>query len=298
MALLFPVVHDDIDWSRGHELLPNELRKLIRQDEIGERKADLLVKVWRTNGGERWLLIHLEVQGGHETAFPRRMFVYHYRLFNRYNREICSLAILADDRPHWRPNSFGYDVWGCRLQFEFPIVKLLDWLPRLPELEADPNPFAAIVAAHLLAQQTRHDAAGRRANKMRLVRGLYERGLNRRDIEELFRLIDWLMALPPPEDVRFWEELNRYEQEKQMPYITSVERIGMERGRAEGRAEGVVRGQAEMLLYAAEKHFGQALPEELTARIRQTTEVAQLKQWFDLLSTVSSLDDFQQRMQG
>lgn len=65
------------------------------------------------------------------------MFVYHNRFFNRYNREVCSLAILADDRPQWRPNAYGYDIWGCRLQFGFPIVKLLDLVPRLPALVKD-----------------------------------------------------------------------------------------------------------------------------------------------------------------
>lgn len=258
------------------------------------KKADLPVKVWRTNGDERWLLIHLEVQGGHETAFPRRMFVYHYRLFNRYNREICSLAILADDRPQWRPHTFSYDVWGCRLEFAFPIVKLLDWLPHLPELEANANPFAAVVAAHLVAQQTRHDAAERRASKMRLVRSLYERGLSRPDIEELFRLIDWLMDLPQAEDDLFWDEVDRFEQEKQMPHMIGIERRGLERGRAEGRAEG----GAALLLRALERRFGVAVPEAITLRIRQTTDLALLEQWLDLALTVSSLDDFRQRMQS
>jgi hypothetical protein len=83
LALLFPAVHADIDWTRRYECLSNELRTLIRQGEIGERQADLMVKVWRKGGGEHWLLIHIEAQGGHEVGFPRRMFVYHYRLFTR-----------------------------------------------------------------------------------------------------------------------------------------------------------------------------------------------------------------------
>ncbi len=45
--------------------------------ELGERRADKLVKVWRHGGEETWLLIHLEVQSQHETNFARRMFVYH-----------------------------------------------------------------------------------------------------------------------------------------------------------------------------------------------------------------------------
>ena len=34
--------------------------------------------------------------------------------------------------------------------------------------------------------------------EMRLVRGVYERGFAAKDVRQLFRLIDWLMVLPPP----------------------------------------------------------------------------------------------------
>ena len=79
------------------------------------------------SGQERWILIHVEVQTGKEGEFPRRMVVYNHRLFDRYDREVISLAILADDDPDWRPNQFGYSRWGFRTITEFPIVKLLDY---------------------------------------------------------------------------------------------------------------------------------------------------------------------------
>lgn len=290
LALFFPALHADIDWTRDHEWLPQELRKLMRKDEVGKRALDLLVKVWLQSGVERWLLIHLEVQIGHEVDFPRRVFVYHYRLFNRYNRAVCSLAILADARRKWRPRSYQHNIWGCRLRFEFPIVKLLDWLPRLAELETNPNPFAAIVQAHLLAQQTRRDAAGRLAHRLRLVRGLHKRGLSREDIERLFHLIDWFMELPSAEDALFWEEIERDEKENNMPHLTTIEKRGLERGRAEGRAE--------MLLRALERRFGVAPPKKMATRIRETTDLTLLEQWLDAVFTASSLDDFQQHIQG
>ncbi|WP_414589310.1 hypothetical protein [Scytonema sp. PCC 10023] len=54
--------------------------------------VDKLVQVWRSNGEERWVLVHLEVQSHEETNFAQRMYVYHYRLFDRYNRSVASLA--------------------------------------------------------------------------------------------------------------------------------------------------------------------------------------------------------------
>ena len=49
---------------------------------------------------------------------------------------------------------------------------------------------------------------------------------SRQDIINLFRFIDWLMRLPEKEDRLFWEELAALEEEKKMPYVTRVERIG------------------------------------------------------------------------
>jgi hypothetical protein len=40
-----------------------------------------------------------------------------------------------------------------------------------------------------------------------------------------------MMDLRPALDDQFWQEIQQYEQEKQMLYITSVERIGIEKGK-------------------------------------------------------------------
>ena len=54
------------------------------------------------------------------------MFIYHYRLYDRFGQEIISLAVLGDENANWRPSHFGYNTCGCTLSFEFPIAKLLD----------------------------------------------------------------------------------------------------------------------------------------------------------------------------
>lgn len=51
--------------------------------------------------------IHIEIQGRCDSGFEKRMFVYNYRVFDRYDRPVGSLALLADDDPHWRPAHYG-----------------------------------------------------------------------------------------------------------------------------------------------------------------------------------------------
>jgi hypothetical protein len=230
VALLFPEVHSQIDWARGYESLDKEFQQVVREAELGRRYVDKLVKVWTTGGVECWVLIHVEVQTTRDAAFPQRMYVYNYRVFDRYNRPVASLAVLADDDPNWRPSAFHSRLFGCAAGIDFPAVKLLDFAAHEAELEASSNPFAKVVLAHLKARQTDGDPPGRHAWKLRLVRGLYERGFSAKDVRELFRVIDWLMELPLPLEQVFWKDLAKIQEEGHMPFMTTPERVGRRAG--------------------------------------------------------------------
>jgi len=204
--------------------------------------VDKLVQVWRKGGDEAWVLVHVEVQSQEETGFAERMYVYNYRLFDRYHRRVASMAVLGDERSGWRPEQFGYELWGCRVGLTFPTVKLLDYRAEWTALEEDSNPFATVVMAHLKTQETRGNDQERRAWKWVLTRRLYERGYGREDVLKLFRFIDWVMRLPEELEEGFWAEVREYEEVKRMPYITSVERIGIKKGIEQGMQQGLRKG--------------------------------------------------------
>ena len=113
------------------------------------------MKVYRKRGGEQWVCIHVEVQASRKADFARRMFIYSYRLFERFGRPVASLAILADQQRNWRPDGYGFELLGCRHWLSFPSVKLLDREKDMEALLADPNPFALVTAALLLTRRTR-----------------------------------------------------------------------------------------------------------------------------------------------
>ncbi len=227
LALLFPHIHADIDWSRGFEFLDKELQKLLPKAARGRRYVDKLVKVWRKDGRETWVLIHVEVQTQRDPDFPRRMYGYNTRIADRYNRTVVSRAVLADDDPDWRPDHYADELWGWSVRMAWPPVKLLDYAGRVEELERSKNPFAKVVLAHLKALETREDPAGRRTWKFQLVRGLYERGFSREDVRQLYRMIDWLLELPPQVQEQFEQEVDEYQERQRMPFVTGFERRAM-----------------------------------------------------------------------
>jgi hypothetical protein len=278
VALLFAAVHRQIDWSRGYESLDKEFQQVVREAEIGRRYVDKLVKVWTRDGIECWVLVHVEVQTTRDAEFPQRMYVYNYRIFDRYNRPVASLAVLADDDPEWRPTDFHNNLFGCEAGIRFPAVKLLDYAAHEAVLEVSSNPFAQVVLAHLKARQTQNDPAERHSWKIRLVRNLYERGFSAKDVRELFRVIDWLMVLPQPLVDVFWQEMDKIQEEKRMPYITSIQRLG----RREGMREGI-----EVLLRI---RFGEE-GLKLMPEIREIHEEETLRAVLKALETATSPDE-------
>ena len=234
LALLFPAAHAGIDWSRGFESLDKEFQQVVREAELGRRFVDKLFKVWVRDGTEYWVLIHIEVQTTRDGKFPERMYVYNYRIFDRYNKPVASFAVLADDDPNWRPNEFRQSVFGCETGIRFPMVKLTDFAVREAELMASTNPFATLVLAHLRTIQTSGNPAARKASKTSLVRSLYERSFSAKDVRQLFRLMDWIMVLPATLEAVFQEDVVKIREETRMPYVTSLERVAKRAGMREG----------------------------------------------------------------
>lgn len=289
LSLLFPEVFAGIDWSRGHEFLDKELQQVVRDSETHRREVDKLVRVWRVDGQEAWVLVHVEVQGQVDRDFEERMWIYHYRIFDRYRRVVVSLAVLADTSPTWRPQSYGHGLWGCRLQLDFPTAKLLDWADRREELELSSNPIAVVILAHLDAQATRGDAESRLRSKARLVRALYERGWSRPDVLELFRLIDWMLRLPAELETGFREWVAELETERgNMPYITSIERLGREQGREEGRIETL----QEAVLTILDIRF-QSVPEHIRNSVSEIKDVERLRALQRSSVGITSLEAFE-----
>jgi hypothetical protein len=228
MLFFFPEIHDDIDWEKGYEFLDQEFQQIVRDAESTKMYVDKLVKVWRKSGEENIVFIHVEVQSQEEGAFSKRVFTYNYRIRDKYDGKIVSLAVLGDDRLTWKPKPYEDELWGCKVKFEFPMVKLLEYEPRWAELEASMNPFAIVVMAHLKTKSTRQDLRSRKEWKFQLTRRLFEQGFDRQDIIELFLFLDWLMELPSELKREFKNEFHQYQEDRQMRYISTIEQIGIE----------------------------------------------------------------------
>jgi Domain of unknown function (DUF4351) len=180
-----------------------------------------------------------------------------------------SLAILCDESLSWRPSRYDADYPDTSLSFRFGTAKLLDWRDRADELELSNNPFATVVMAHLKVIETKRNVDQRKAWKFRLTRGLYEKGYDRQEILDLYRFIDWILVLPEMVEREFWQELQVFEEERRVTYVTNVERFGIEKGerslilrqltRRVGILPSEMRSQVESLNLEKLESLGEAL---------------------------------------
>ncbi len=208
------------------------------------------------------------------------MWTNYYRLVDRYGPNVARLALLADDVPSWRPQTFRTGGWGCSLRFDFPVAKLLDFRDRQGQLSLSSSPVGLLVLAILkaqeLASESNESVLERSRWKLHVLRSLYERGWSRQQVRHLFRFLDWVVRLPEDVDDQVFVELANTEEEKQMSYITSFERYGMRKGMEKGVQEGRLTNAREAVIDALEIRFGD-VPDDIRNAVESITDLKACK---------------------
>ena len=278
MALCWPEKYALIDWDKGYKMLDKELAKIDKDAAIGDREADKLVEIYCKHGGTHYLLLHLEVQRKASNDFAKRMFSYRYKLQDIYDKPIASLAILIDNDRSWRPGIYRQELWGSWVEMSFPIIKIMDYADRIVELQNSNNRFASVILAQLAANQKGSQEA-KGMTKLALTKSLYHHGWVGDDIRDLYRFIDWLIRLPEDLEVTYNAAVQVFEESLKVDYITTAERIGIQKGLAQAREEtkeyvttaeriGIQKGESALLLEILKERFDN-IPAHYQEKINQ-----------------------------
>src|SRR5205823_6561479 len=154
----------------------------------------------------------------------KRMFVYAYRIYDKYQKPIISCAILTDSRKNWRPCRYEVGLGGSKLTHEYLIIKLIDYETNLAELENSKNPFANVILMQLAAIKAKNKSSKEQYRvKINLTKRLYGKGFNKSQILKLYLFLDWILHLAEELEIKYKDDVYQIEESKKMAYVSSIE---------------------------------------------------------------------------
>lgn len=283
VAFYFPKLYAVIDWSIAPLFLEQELQKITGDSAVGNRRVDKLVDVRLKDGTNVWLLIHIEIQHSKEESFTERIFIYYYRIFERFGRYPVCAAILTDNNKNWHPTRHEKDQFGCKLRLDFLTAKLLDY-DEASLLQSN-NPFALVTLAQLSENRAGKRTNSRYNTKLRLMRLLLEHDYDKTTIRNLLTFIDWILTLPQALQEKLELELKDQSTENKMVYESYFERKWKGIGREEGREEGL-----ELAIETVLVSRFDAAPADIMEKIRPLKQ-DQLRELLTFISVARQLED-------
>ncbi|SKC02764.1 hypothetical protein SAMN05660841_03709 [Sphingobacterium nematocida] len=140
------------DLNKPFDYLDKEFESLFPPEANGKgvRYVDKLVKVYLKDGGEKFILCHIEIQSAKGRGdLAERMFQYYYKIYDRYKVPVTAIAILADGNKSYRPKVYIQEFMDTKIRYDFKSYKILD--QDEAGLRANCNPFSVVVLTALLA---------------------------------------------------------------------------------------------------------------------------------------------------
>ena len=233
------------DMDRGFEFLDKELGQLYPGQDIRHPKfVDKLVKVYKKNGVEEWLLIHIEVQGYNDKLFTRRMFTYFCRILDRFDKEVASIAIFTDGDKGYRPARYKYNCLDTDIIFRFKTYKVKG--QDIMALENSDNPFAIVVLTVLIALQKSERTPEDLLNlSLDIARRLFRKGFSRQKINTLLDFLQSYVHLDNKEMFFKFEEGLDAIINKEKPM--GIRELATELFKEVGREEGEKKAQTTVI---------------------------------------------------
>jgi hypothetical protein len=266
LRFVYPDADKFFDFTRNIEFLDKELEQLFppEKDKSAVKIVDKLARVYTHKGTEKWVLIHCEVQGEYKSDFPRRMYTYFYRIFDKYGKHISAYAILTEKSTKPRTNSYTVEFLGTKLEYRYNVYKISQQSE--DELLRSDNPFAmAVLIARSVLSNKRLDDSSLMEIKKRLAKELFKKLYPK---EKIYHLLTFLISY-----IHFENEENNLIFEENLDQITGrtktmgiVEMViaekeeramerGIERGIERGMEQGIERRNREVVINMLRKNF-------------------------------------------
>jgi hypothetical protein len=238
LRFIYPDAESVYDLERGFEFLDKELAEMYPEPEKEKdtRFADKLVKVYHRDGGEEWVLLHIEIQGDTSKwrEFPERMFRYFYRILDRHRRPVSAVAVFTGLHGKMMPDHYRYTQRDTQLLYQYRTISILDYKDE--ELEKSDNPFAQVVLASKVALfEGRIPESELLDQKVFIASRLLRRGFSKRKVQAIFTFLEGCILFEDPKMNRtFRERIQSQDKDNIMGIEEYLKSVGREEGIALG----------------------------------------------------------------
>jgi len=250
------------DFERGITFLDKELEQLFppEENEFSVKVVDKLAKLYTRDGREEWVLIHCEVQGKYKSDFPRRMYTYFYRIFDKYGKRISAYAILTEKTSKARAGSYTTEFLGTKLEYHYNVYKILQQSEA--ELLRSNNPFAMVVlTVRSVLKNKRLDDVALMEIKLKLARQFLEKSFSKAKIHRIMIFLTSYIHFENTENNLIFDfNLKQITGRTETMGIEEMvlaerEKRGMERGERRGIEHGIEHKKREVTISMIQKKF-------------------------------------------
>lgn len=244
LRFFYPNADELFDFAKGFEYLDKELDQLFapERDTYAPRYVDKLVRVFTLEGEEKWILIHVEVQGYAGKDFAKRMFQYYIRIWDKYDKPITAFAIFADTQKAFHPKEYKTEFLGTKVNYVFNTFKII--AQDDAELEASNNPFAmAVLCAKLALSRPALKDQQLLGLATDLIKRLLTKQMPKEKIRKVITFIRFYLRFENPEiSAKFVQEISNLTERKitmgiEEFLLDRAEKKGIEKGTAQTKIE-------------------------------------------------------------
>jgi len=161
------------------------------------------------------MLIHIEIQGYLDEKFDERMYIYQYRIFDKYKVKTAAIAIFTDNNPNFFPKKYRSRIFDTVIDYQFLAYKLSD--KKESDFHNSNNPFSIIMETAWWGLKKNKLTQGQLfSKKINLYRRLKHQGFSKEQIRNLLTFIKYYIPFENSElNLKFEDKIDEISKNKE-----------------------------------------------------------------------------------
>ena len=231
-AILFfkPDIAADRDYDKKPLLLPTEFPAIGGDSDKGMRNSDIGLSISLKSGIDQRLAFHIEQQHAHDKDFALRMFQGYYRMSDKLQIPVTSLAIFTGNLSPIAV--YATACYGTELSFKYNVYHVAS--VDVKELERDERIFALVVLAARRMLDAGGDPEKRGLYSMELLKLMRERGYDAKRMRSLQKFVYRILQI---KDKKIDPKVREVWSMQLIPIDEAIREIEIRDAKEEGKIE-------------------------------------------------------------